>query len=410
MFLNGGLPFMELSLVQVMPDSKSDIQSILDRLPDMRTPLRECRELILANAVMVGEIPAPTFREEARIEYVRNRFAEAGLQSISADEMNNASGILPGKTGERNILVVAHADTVHDESVSHTMQVSPDAVTGAGIADNSIGLASVLSLPWILDRLGIHLESNLVLQASSRTLGRGDLSGLGFFLDNTTVPIHSAICVEGVHLGRLSYSVLGMLRGEIVLKVAPVSTWDESSGRGAVAVLSELITKLLSIRLASVPRTSIILGSVSAGSSYNVPPTRARLKLEVRSEAAGQVSAVRREIEAIVAEIRAERNVDVEFQVVSRRRIGGIPFGHPLVTAGRKVMESLGIEPKIAPSVGMLSSTADRGIPALTLGLTEGSGLQTDEESIRIEPLFTGLSQLIGVLMAIDQGGCDAED
>jgi tripeptide aminopeptidase len=384
-----------------------DQTPILDSLPGIAEQLRTCRELLLANAVMLGEIPAPTFSEQARMQFVMNRFAEAGLQNSSIDEKDNATGILPGTEGERNILVVAHADTVHDATESHTMQVSTERVTGLGIADNSMGLAAVISLPHLLEHLGIQFRSNLILQASSQTLGRGNGQGLSFFLDQAKLPIHAAICVEGVHLGRLSYSSLGMLRGEIVIRVSPVSGWDEYGGRGAIVVLNELLTKILAIPVAAVPRTSIILGSAQTGYSYNIPPTKAVLRLEVRSEASGEVGRILKQIEAIADEIRAERNVDVRFNLISRRRIGGVSFGHPLVTHCRNVMEQLGIEPKIAPSVGMLSAAADRNIPALTLGLTKGTGLQTDEESVEIEPLFRGIAQLIGVLMGIDEGICD---
>jgi acetylornithine deacetylase/succinyl-diaminopimelate desuccinylase-like protein len=392
----------------MMNEQNEGLKGILEKLPWIAEKLRDRRELILANAVLMGEIPAPTFQEQNRIRYVMDRFAEAGLERVSTDEMDNATAILPGSKGERNFLVVAHADTVHGAELNHRMEVLPDRVTGLGIADNSLGLAAVMSLPLLLEYLGIRLESNLILQASSRTLGKGNLQGLTFFLDHCTEEIDGAICVEGVHLGRLSYSSLGMLRGEIQIKVVAAGGWDEYGGRGGIVVLHELLSKILSIPVAAVPKTSIILGSVSAGSSYNIPPTRARLRFEVRSEASGQVSAILAKIEEIVAEIRAERNVDVQLQVFSRRKIGGIAFGHPLVSSCRAIMEHLDIEPKIAPSVGMLSATADRKIPALTLGLTEGESLQMEEECILVEPVFKGLAQLIGVLLAMDQGVADA--
>ena len=46
---------------------------------------------------------------------------------------------------------------------------------------------------------------------SARSLGRGDLEGLRFFLDNFKKPITAGVCIEGVKLGRLSYSSIGIV-------------------------------------------------------------------------------------------------------------------------------------------------------------------------------------------------------
>ena len=88
-----------------------DIKDILDSLPDLVAKACGLKELLLANLVMMGEIPAPTFREQKRIAFLMQRFSECGLQNVSSDEVGNGLGILPGSTGEKNIVIVAHVDT-----------------------------------------------------------------------------------------------------------------------------------------------------------------------------------------------------------------------------------------------------------------------------------------------------------
>ena len=75
------------------PKSINPIETINPRIEQ----LKESKEILLANAVMLGEIPAPTFAEEDRIQFLANRFTEEGLQNISIDEAGNAMGILPGQ-------------------------------------------------------------------------------------------------------------------------------------------------------------------------------------------------------------------------------------------------------------------------------------------------------------------------
>ena len=71
------------------------------------------REHILADLTMLAQIPAPTGEEEQRIRYVLDRFVEAGLPEVGPDEMGNAVGLLPGRQGQRTIMLVAHVDTIY---------------------------------------------------------------------------------------------------------------------------------------------------------------------------------------------------------------------------------------------------------------------------------------------------------
>ena len=57
-----------------------------------------------------------------------------------------------------------------------------------------------------------------------------------------------------------------------------------------------------------------------------------------------------------------------------------------------------------------LASLIEKKIPSLVLGLTTGTrrdDLPEMEEVVAIEPMWTGLAQLVGVLLAIDGGFCD---
>ncbi len=121
--------------------------SELQQLPDRLGCLRES---ILANLVMIGEIPAPTGEEPERVRFILDRFVEAGLSEAATDDAGNAVGFLPGTEGERNIMLVAHLDTIVASSVDHTVEVRQDRVVGAGVSDNSLGAAVIAVLPACL--------------------------------------------------------------------------------------------------------------------------------------------------------------------------------------------------------------------------------------------------------------------
>ncbi len=383
---------------------------LLDRLPEFQAGARELSEILLTNLVMISEIPAPTFGEHRRMQFLLDRFNEYELQNCSTDEAGNALGILPGRSGEQNILVVGHMDTVFPEKVDHTVSIEPGAVTGAGIGDDSLGLAALVTLPQMLSHLGIELNANLIFMGSARSLGRGDIEGIRFFLDNRNVPISSGICVEGVKLGRLSYASIGMLRGEIHYRVPEEYDWTRFGAGGAIVNMNDVINRILEIPLPRRPRTSIVLNSVEAGASFNTIPRQATLQFEIRSESGELVNRLGDQISDICAETSSQTGAEVEFNVLARRQPGGIGFSHPLAAHARSIIKALGVNPRISPSTSELSAFIDQKIPAVTIGLTQGEHHNEVNERLDIEPVYLGIAQLVGLLVAIDEGYADGSE
>lgn len=390
-----------------MPSSSITINEVLNGVVTIRERVREIQEIILANLVMMGEIPAPTFEEEGRIRFFLDRFTEAGLDSISTDEVGNAFGYIRGTEGEKTILVGAHTDTVFTKAVDHTVRVESSRIFGPGIADNSLGCAVVASVPQILQQLGIQLSHNVLLMGVTRSLGRGDLAGIRFFLNNSKVPVDYALFVEGAQLGRLSYSSMGMLRGEIHCNIPIEYDWTLFQSSGAISILNEVITKIMAIPLPTKPKTTITFGSVHSGNSYNTVPTTGSLHFEIRSEQAGMVGELQMRLEEITDEVASNSQTEVTLEVLARRRPGGMDFSHPLTKIARHIQESLGVVPKIQPSVGELSASIDKEIPGITIGITKASQMNSLKESMAIEPMFSGLAQLVGIIQAMDGGLCD---
>jgi len=383
------------------------IQEVLDGLLQIEQKVAGQMDVLLANLVMVGEIPSPTFEEARRIEFLQDRFIECGLQNCSSDEAGNAVAILPGESGDKNILLVAHVDTVHHANEDHTITLKQDKAIGPSIADNSLGVAALASIPTILENLGMQLNANLVLLGEAQSLGRGNLEGLRFFLENNTMPFQAGICIEGVQLGRLSYASVGMLRGEITCSVPEEYPWTGFEAAGAIVTLNEVIDQMLVIPIPKRPRTSIILGAIQGGTSHHTLPSHAQLKFEVRSESSEMLQSLHNQLKQIVSEVSATSEAEVSLDIFARRQAGGIPFSHPLVQNLSQILKTLGIESKIGVSISELSAFIDREIPAITLGITTGAGLGKTNENVNIKPISKGMAQLVGTLIAIDKGLCD---
>lgn len=371
-----------------------------------REALRHLREILFANVVMAGEIPAPTGYERRITRFLSDRFTECGLDNISLDQAGNVAGVISGKSGRRNLLVAAHVDKIWAESEDHTVSVGVGVMGGRGLADNSLGVAVLATLPLILDELGIELDANLVLLGTTRSFGRGDLRGMRFFLENSDWEIDSALCLEGIDLGRLSFSSLGMARGEIVVELARLHDEETSNeaASGVIATLSEIIGAMLEINRRDCPDTRILIGSVESGSGYSVPPGRGLVRFEIRSLEADRVAAVEEELVQLIGRFSGREGAKVGIEIIARRRPGNLGIDHPLVREAAGILKILGVESRIEPSVSELAALLDRRIPSLTLGLTKGENRHSPEESILLDPIFDGLAQLVSMLEFMDRG------
>ncbi len=383
------------------------LESLLKRIPEHMEKLKAVRQTCLTDAVLLGEIPSPTFGEEERIRLALDRFRENGLDDSEIDEFGNASGTLPGTEGGSSILVTAHADSVFSTDTPHVLNVGPDSITGPGIADNAIGLAAVVGLPRLLEHLGVRLKDDLLLLANVRSLGRGNLEGARSFLETKQRPIRAGICVEGATQGRLSYSGLGTLRGEITLRIPSNYDWEGFGAAGAISHLTRFVNQLMEIPIPKEPKTKMIFGGLRCGSTFNTSPRRGSLRFEITSEDDDVLHDMEKQVSELSEQFSLETGTSVDLEIVAKRENCGIPFSHPLVKTTRAIMGETGITPIVDPSTGDLNALIRAGHPGVTVGLTTAENLREENETIHLDPLFAGLAQLITLLQAIDQGLCE---
>ncbi|MCK5783939.1 MAG: hypothetical protein KAH06_05795, partial [Desulfobacterales bacterium] len=113
------------------------------------------------------------------------------------------------------------------------------------------------------------------------------------------------------------------------------------------------------------------------------------------------------EIEDIVNGIGHENHIRLELNIISNLTPATLQYKHPLVKSTVLIMKALGIAPASDSGESELSIFLARKIPAVTLGVTEGKNVHLENASMKIKPMFAGIAQIIGVIMAIDSGVCD---
>jgi len=372
--------------------------SYIRRLPEQ---LETYRELLLANLVMLSEIPSPTFHEQERIAFLEQRFTECGLDNCSTDETGNGFGILPGTDGKETILVTAHADTSFSKKEDHNCRLDANEVRGPGVAENTLGLAVLATIPTILEGIGISFRNDLILMGATKSLERGNQGGLRFFLSNKNRPLSWAISLEGIPLGRLQFRSMASLGGIISCHVN-----SRIAKLSAIDVLSKIIARLHEIRFLENSNSVLVLGGISGGVSYKVPARRGSLKFQFRSHSDAVVLEVAREIDEILDEVSQKPGISAFWEVIARTRSGGLDSSHSLVTLTRRVMNTLNIYPYADTFSSVISGYVEHSVPAICIGITEGENVSYSDEYIVIDPIMKGIAQLIGILMIIDGGYC----
>ena len=388
----------------------TDWKNIRDILPVARRTAAELREVMLANLVLICEIPAPTFAEADRVRLILQRFTELGLENCSSDDFGNGFGLMRGTEGGRTLLLEANADTFVADRKNQAMEIFPDRIVGPFVGDNSLALAAMVTLPTLLERLGLRLRSDVLFMAASRILNRGNIEGLRQFLDATPMVFSAGLCVEGVQIGRLNHRCLGMLRGEILCRLPDDYRWSGLGSGGSIVPMSDVIQRLSAIPIPQRPQTTVVLGSIHGGLSYQNIARETLLKFEVRSESRDVLAAIRSQIQDVCDDVAAHKGVEVRLDIFANREPGGLDGSHPMVKAAKAVQSILGIPTVVYSTTSALSALADKGIPAVTVGVTAGERhheLDEIDEFVSIEPMAAGLAQLAGLLMAMDGEGRD---
>lgn len=367
-----------------------------------REKLRSLREILFANIVMAAELPAPTGKEDRLADFLCHRFTEYGLDNISLDEAGNAAGVLSGESMQRNILVAAHLDKVWKETDDHTVTVRAGEMSGRGIADNSLGVATLATLPLALELLNIELKSNLILLGTTKSFGRGDLGGMRFFLDNTERNIDAALCVEGMQLGRLSFASLGMARGKITVALPDHSGSQESGASPVIDILTQIAARLVALGKEARSEVQLILGSIEAVAGYNVAPSQGCIRFEIRSSDADRVLEFEKRIIDLVSEFHATSSLAAEVEMFAHSRPGNLKADHSLVVEARSVFDDLGIDAREEPCISEMAVLLGHRIPALSLGVSHGDRRHLPTETIELDPAFDGLAHLVSMIEFMD--------
>ncbi|GAB4577716.1 MAG: M20/M25/M40 family metallo-hydrolase [Anaerolineales bacterium] len=349
---------------------------------------------LLELAIQIQQIPAPTFHETERAAFVHTLFEQEGLREISTDAVGNVYACLPGQGQTRPLVVSAHTDTVFPFTTPLAVTHTPDKITGPGIGDNSLAVASLFALSWRLRTEKSPLPGDVWFVANTGEEGLGDLRGMRAVVDRFgNLPL-AYLALEGMAFGKIYHRALGVRRYRISVQTEGGHSWGSYGKPSAIHELAALITRLTAIPIPEKPRTSLNVGLIQGGTSINTIAPHASLELDLRSENPQTLAALSQHVQTLVAQANRPE-VQVTAEIIGNRPAGEISSEHPLVRLSADCLKAQDIQPQLCIGSTDANLPLSRGLPAVCLGLTTGHGAHTVGEYIDLPPLEKGLAHLV---------------
>ncbi|MEM9173292.1 MAG: M20/M25/M40 family metallo-hydrolase [Pseudomonadota bacterium] len=336
--------------------------------------------------VVLNEIPAPPFGESARAETFRDMLLQAGLEQCVMDAAGNVIGRIKGRTGARQIALIAHLDTVFPVDTDVTVRIDGDRFAAPGIGDNARGLALMLAVARALQRASWTFEDDVLLIGSVGEEGLGDLSGVRHLFRPDAAPISSVIAVDGGAMTRIVTSAVGSNRYRVTF-AGPGGHSYGSFGRAnphhalgdAISTFRQQAAEVVAEEGA---KATFSVGRIGGGTSINSIAFESWMEVDMRSVDPDRLAALdavlHRSIQAALERENAARTegsaLSVAVTSVGKRPAGQQDVRLPLIQSAIAVQRALGIEPSLVASSTDANVPIAAGIPAITVSRGGVSG------------------------------------
>lgn len=344
----------------------------------------------------VCEVPAPTFHESKRAEFVIRMLAEWGYEP-RRDDVGNVAVDLPGGSGPR-VALVAHLDTVFGADVDVTVRPSDDGRWYApGIGDNSSSVAVLLALAAreAAAQAG-HGPSRprprVVLGFTVGEEGLGDLRGARAFVASEREHLDAFVAVDG-HLGSVVDRGVGSSRLRATFRGPGGHSWGDYPQPSAVHAAAEAVHAVARMPVPREPRSSWNVGRLEGGTTVNAIAEHARFDLDLRSVDESALDSMDREARKRIASVARRHRVDVDLAAIGRRPAGSNP--DPRWTdAAVAALRLHGVEPITSASSTDANAAMAEGLASVCVGVYVGGDAHREGEWIDPASLDVGAAVL----------------
>ena len=331
------------------------------------------------NLIELTEIEAPPFKEMKRAEEFAERLRLAGLENVWIDSIGNVLGFLKGSIGDKNIALDAHIDTVFPEGTDVKVRVKNDTLFAPGIADDTRGLAMILTIAESIKKQNIEPINNIIFIGTVGEEGLGDLRGVRYLFKNNNPKIDTWIAIDGGSIGRVNNQALGSYRYEVVFEGPGGHSWGAFGLVNPHHALGSGIRDFVQkadIYTSTGPKTSYNVGIISGGTSINSIPFKSSMQIDIRSIEPNRLDDMEEILFNSMQKATNEQNeikrsgpdLRLAINKIGNRPSGKVDESVPLIQRTIAATQHMGVEPRL--TIGSTNSNIpiSLGVPAVTIG------------------------------------------
>src|SRR5262245_28047467 len=390
---------------QTLPEifSSPKVRSALDYL-------KTTEPETINDQIKACEIPAPTFKEEKRAEYFKQRFAELGLKNIRIDGIGNVIGERPGAGGGPTLVLAAHLDTVFPEGTDVKVRRDGPILAAPGIGDDCRGLGVILAIARALNEAKIETQGTILFVANVGEEGLGDLRGVRHLFNNELKgKITHFISVDGTGLG-VTNGAVGVVRYRATFHGPGGHSYGAFGLPSPIHALGRAIEKISRFQVPKQPKTTFNVGRIEGGTSVNSIAHTAWMEMDMRSESEAELQKLESEFKRVTQEALDEENargggpnkLTVEMKMVSQRPAGVTRADSPIVKIAMEADAALGIKTKLTSGSTDSNIPISLGVPAITIdGGGEGRGAHSLDESFDTTDSHLGAQRALLIVLGI---------
>lgn len=369
-------------------------------------------------------IPAPPFGEQARSEWLADRFQEAGLSSVETDAIGNVTGVLPAtklppESSGPVIVLSAHLDTVFPAETPLNPVLDGDRLSAPGACDNGAGVVGMLALASAIAAAKIELPAPLIFLGNVGEEGEGDLRGVRHFYNQKSLASRVAahIVLDGAGADAAVTQALGSRRYLVTIKGPGGHSFTDAGTANPIVAMAAALATLAEVPLPEEPRTTMNVGTIRGGTSVNSIPESVQAAVDFRSTDPEQLLrlevALHRAVEDAVAHWNArtktstahvERLLTFSIVKIGDRPAAHLPNDSPLLDALRAVDRHLRLRTDLRLGSTDANIPLSLGVPALSMGAGgEGGGAHTQAEWYSARDRETGLRRVLLLTLSMLQ-------
>jgi tripeptide aminopeptidase len=356
--------------------------------------------ILLDLAVQIQQIPAPTFEEMQRAEFVCAKFSSEKLQDVQIDSAGNVLARLPGKGIALPLIISAHLDTVFPAGTDLISWREGNLLFGPGIGDNSLGVAALFAILWHLREKNFLPEGDIWFAANTCEEGLGDLRGMRAIVERFGRNVKAYLVLEGMAFGHIYHRATGVRRYKITCATGGGHAWTDYGKPSAIHELAKLLTQITALPLPASPRTTLNAGKIAGGTSINTLAPDAWLELDLRSESSESLTYLVQQVEDLVS-AAGKSGVWFDMDQIGERPAGEISTKDPLIRLATECIWAHGVEPIMTVGSTDANIPLSKGYPSLVLGVTTGGGAHTSKEFIDTSSVQRGLAHLVDFIKQV---------